>query len=62
RKLAKSRRGKLLSDSYLNAHTPVNRESGKGHVWSEKFVNVRHGTWCPVCSKEKRKKSPAGKR
>lgn len=62
RKLAKSRGGKLLSDSYLNAHAPVNWECGKGHVWSAKFVNVRHGTWCPVCSKEKRKKSPVGKR
>lgn len=49
-KLAESKGGKLLSEKYIDAHTPMKWQCGKGHQWMANAGHVKHHTWCPVCS------------
>ena len=51
RALAKSRKGKCLSEHYVNAHTELEWECDKGHRWlaSPSGLRQKH-TWCPQCS------------
>jgi hypothetical protein len=48
--LARSRGGKLLSATYINANTPVKWQCSKGHQWMTRAAQVKWGTWCPVCA------------
>ncbi len=50
RKIAIERGGKLLSDVYINSHTPVLWECKEGHQWKANPDSVKNmKTWCPVC-------------
>lgn len=47
---AKAKGGKCLSKKYVNAKTPILWECALGHKWKVASINVRKGTWCPICS------------
>lgn len=52
--LAHERGGACLSAVYVNSYTPLFWECARGHRWQAAPGNVVRGTWCPVCSREKR--------
>ncbi len=47
--LAKLREGKCLSEEYRNDTTKLLWKCKEGHEWNAVFSNVRRGTWCPQC-------------
>jgi hypothetical protein len=50
-KYALSKKGKCISDTYINSHTPLKWECEKGHQWKTSFSSMKSGnTWCPHCS------------
>ncbi|CAI2196436.1 8545_t:CDS:2, partial [Funneliformis geosporum] len=53
--LTRTKNGKCLSDKYYNAHTKLEWQCEKGHIWMTNpscILNTHH--WCPFCSKYKR--------
>lgn len=61
KKIAESRSGKCLSDTYLNNRIPLLFECEHGHQWYASFDAIKgskskKGTWCPICKKEKSNK------
>jgi len=53
-RIARRRRGKLLSDTYVNSKQPLLWRCHAGHVWEAAAVSVKPngfhaGTWCPLC-------------
>jgi thiol-disulfide isomerase/thioredoxin len=55
RRLAAQRGGECLSLAFLGAHTHLMWRCAEGHEWRAVPHSIRHGTWCPVCSKERRR-------
>jgi hypothetical protein len=53
-KLAESRGGKCISEAYVSLKTKLTWQCAKGHTWEAVSYQVRRGTWCPVCNREKR--------
>jgi thiol-disulfide isomerase/thioredoxin len=49
--LAKSRRGKCLSEKYTNSQTALSWQCKRGHTWKARPGNVVTGTWCPHCAR-----------
>lgn len=49
REIAKNRKGKCLSKVYVNMKTKLKWKCEKGHIWESTPLNVKAGTWCPVC-------------
>jgi len=44
--------GKCLSPEYVNNHTDMLWECGKGHTWTARFGSIKNSnSWCPKCSK-----------
>ncbi|MCP4698899.1 MAG: hypothetical protein GY862_18905 [Gammaproteobacteria bacterium] len=52
RKLAKSRGGLCLSETYVNVFTKLRWQCFKGHEWETRPSSVIQGTWCPHCYQE----------
>ncbi|MDP2908464.1 MAG: hypothetical protein Q8N77_01530, partial [Nanoarchaeota archaeon] len=50
RNLAKRRKGKCLSPKYVNQKTNLKWQCKQGHVWKAMPLNVKKGTWCPICA------------
>lgn len=48
--LAAARGGKCLSDTYVNAHTPLYWECKHGHRWRAVPNKIQQGRWCPMCA------------
>lgn len=49
-RVAKERKGKLLSKKYVNVDTPLKWQCARGHVWKASPYNVvRKGSWCGKC-------------
>jgi len=48
--LALERRGKCLSDKYVNNKTLILWECAEGHQWLAKPNSILSGRWCPECS------------
>lgn len=55
--IAKERGGTCLSDTYKGANHPLVWKCSEGHVWSTKIGVILRGSWCGVCSSNRRKKS-----
>ena len=58
--IAEKRRGRCLSEEYLDANTPLKWECEIGHQWEARPAQVkgtpnREGTWCPTCQLERKK-------
>jgi hypothetical protein len=54
--IAAARGGRFLSKEYVNSHTPLEWECGRGHRWFAVPNNVKRGKWCGACANEQ--KSP----
>ena len=53
-RLAKKRKGKLLSDHYKNILVPIQWECAEGHRWFASIDSiVRRNSWCKKCHLEK---------
>ncbi|WP_144532135.1 zinc-ribbon domain-containing protein [Bacillus paranthracis] len=52
RRIAKSREGKCLSDTYINAHEKLKWECSNGHVFEMNYNNVQQGKWCGYCHRK----------
>ena len=48
--IAEGQGGACLSDTYVNAKTPLAWRCEVGHEWTAIPNNVRHSTWCPLCA------------
>jgi hypothetical protein len=49
-RLAETKGGKCLSDTYVDSRTPILWECSEGHRWKAIASNVKRGHWCPVCA------------
>ncbi len=63
RKIARRRRGRLVSRHYVNNQTHLLWRCQEGHVWKARPAQVkdgpyRSGTWCPKCSRKARRGRP----
>lgn len=50
KKIAVSRGGLCLSDSYITAKTKIRWRCKGGHEWTASPDSVKHGAWCPKCA------------
>jgi queuine/archaeosine tRNA-ribosyltransferase len=48
-RLAETREGKCLSDTYVDNKTPLWWECKEGHRWKAQPNNIGTGEWCPQC-------------
>lgn len=55
-KIAKERKGKLLSKEYVNINTHLKWQCNKGHIWEAIPKAIKRGSWCKTCSNSKKKK------
>jgi len=53
KKLAEGRKGKCLSDNYINGTTKLRWQCEKKHIWYTRPHNVKSGQWCPICGFER---------
>lgn len=51
--IAATHGGRCLSTHYVNSGTPLEWECSKGHRWRARPGNVKGGTWCAACVKER---------
>ena len=51
--IAIKRGGRCLSKTYVNSHTKLLWECTHEHRWKALPTNVKRGSWCPVCAKER---------
>ncbi len=51
RKMAESRDGKFLSQTYKNQLTPYLWQCKHGHTWKTTTMVIRRGAWCPDCAR-----------
>jgi hypothetical protein len=54
--IAKSKGGRCLSKTYIDAHTKLKWQCKEGHIWKAIPDSVKRATWCPNCAKNRRKK------
>ncbi len=52
-KIAESRGGKCLSSEYVTNTTKLKLKCKTGHEWIASPKQVKKGSWCPVCAKNK---------
>jgi hypothetical protein len=51
--VAGKRGGRCISVVYRNNHTKLLWECAAGHRWEAIPMNIRAGSWCPVCARGK---------
>ena len=49
--IATERKGKCLSNEYINNTQHLEFECNNGHVWKATLNDIKKGTWCPSCGK-----------
>jgi queuine/archaeosine tRNA-ribosyltransferase len=54
KEVAASRGGLCLSEQYVNSSTHLLWQCREGHQWKAVPNSVKRGSWCPVCSHERR--------
>ena len=54
-KIAQDKKGKCLSESYVNNKNKMNFECSKGHQWWAISSSILSGRWCQTCFLEKRR-------
>lgn len=52
--IAKSRKGKCLSSTYINSLTKLSWQCEKSHIWEASPSNIKAGSWCRICANAKR--------
>lgn len=58
----KDRRGKCLSDKYINSQTNLKWQCKERHIWKAAPVQVKSGSWCLKCYFKKMADMQRGKR
>jgi len=53
REIAESHGGRCLSSTYTNVYTKLLWECAAGHQWEAIPMNIRAGSWCPVCARRR---------
>lgn len=53
KEMSATRGGECLSRKYTNAKTKLKWRCKEGHIWWAIPDNVRRGTWCPKCQKNR---------
>jgi hypothetical protein len=53
KKIAIERGGSMLSDTFSGTTKKYQWICAKGHSWEATALNIKKGTWCPECMKEK---------
>ncbi len=48
-KIANKRKGKCLSEKYINNNTKLLWQCKEGHQWETTPSNIKMGRWCPKC-------------
>ena len=54
--IAKTKKGKLVSKSYLGMREKYLFRCSKGHEWYARGSSIKAGTWCPSCNERKKNK------
>ncbi|HEC40779.1 MAG TPA: hypothetical protein ENI29_21225 [bacterium] len=55
KEFAKSKKGKCLSNIYINSRTKMEWKCEHGHIWKAAFYNIKnHGQWCNQCGGTKK--------
>jgi hypothetical protein len=54
RRLAQLQAGRCISDTYIDARTPLWWECKMGHRWIAKPNSIQQGRWCPYCAGRRR--------
>lgn len=49
-KLAKIRKGWLVSNHYVNARTKYQWKCSRNHLFKALYINVKNGNWCKKCT------------
>ena len=52
--IAKSNGGQLLTKKFLGVTKKHSWQCRNGHQWDAEPSNVKRGTWCPICSRQKK--------
>lgn len=55
KRIAKKRKGLLLSKKYFSAKTQLRWKCHLGHSWSATPDKVKRGSWCPTCAGKPRR-------
>ncbi len=55
KQIAKSRGGECLSHEYKNTDTKLKWRCSCGKIWEAIPASIKRGSWCPICSKKKKK-------
>lgn len=50
RKIALSKGGKCLSETYINSKAKLKFECSKGHTWETIPLIIKNGGWCNICA------------
>lgn len=53
---AKKKKGKCISQKYIDAHTRLIWECEFGHQWDATPANILRGYWCPYCKNKSEQK------
>ena len=56
-KKAQQRKGKCLSNTYINSKTKLKFICAEGHEWESRPNDIMNNHWCPECAKYDRSKS-----
>lgn len=48
--LAEERRGKCLSEEYIDGYEKLKWQCEMGHFWEASPMHIKKGSWCPICS------------
>ncbi|RHZ45879.1 hypothetical protein Glove_645g33 [Diversispora epigaea] len=49
-RIAKSRGGQCLSNSFINSMMPLQWRCAKNHKWITRFFHIKDGHWYPYCA------------
>ena len=56
KKYSEEKKGKCLSDEYINNYTKMKFQCNEGHIWESTSASVLNGkSWCPICNIERRR-------
>ena len=55
-KIAKERCGFCLSREYINNKTKLKWKCKEGHIWMAIPKEIKRGSWCPICARNKKRK------
>ena len=55
KEFVKEKGGDCLSNKFINSNKKLRWKCKKGHIWEQRWSNIKNGSWCPKCMAEKRR-------